>query len=340
MKLLNMNLKQKIILPIVMLLIAGFSILAIVSVKYARNGIEEMVKSQVSQVSEMAGERTSDWIDNEKVKLETWSQIALFQQSAANKRNSKSLQKEASALLAEFSKKFPEFESIAVTDKKGMVVSAADYKVVGMRIDLSDRGYFRKSMTGESAISRVVKNKSTGNPGFVISFPVYSPGSKKTPENICGIILGVIKMESLYSKILGAIKIGTTGNGYMMDPDGLCIAHNKSENILKANIKDFPYGGKFFENEKGLVDYTWKGVNKIAGYNTIPETGWVLVVAAEKEQLMGAAASIRNMMFIMGAAMIILVAAGVWIIAGGISRSVDSVKEVIKEMSGGISAPD
>ncbi len=91
----------------------------------------------------------------------------------------------------------------------------------GIRNNVADRSYYRDIMINgaELSVSEAIISKSLNIPIVVMAVPVKSRDGKTR-----GIIANQFALETI-SAIVGGIKVGRSGYGWMIDATGLMIAH-------------------------------------------------------------------------------------------------------------------
>ncbi len=197
------------------------------------------------------------------------------------------------------------YELVIVADRNGITI--ADSGGGGAKgINMSDREYFKLAMQGKPSLDNVVVNKKTGNPTSIVSQPVVGEDG-----SVIGAIAATLKMDPIAQK-LNEIKLGKTGYVYAMNKQGLFIMHPDAKRILKTNLATEKGMEAFaplaLSGKEGVGEYMIDGVRKSAGFTPVKSTGWVVVAAVNKNEVMSTAYTIRNM--ILGCIIIVVLAAG------------------------------
>ena len=158
-----------------------------------------------------------------------------------------------------------------------VVASNGDsYYSNGSTSNLKDRDYFQKVMsTGKPMVADPVISKVDNKAVIVIAAPIMRNGK------VDGVMGGTITIDDL-SKKVAAVKQGVTGFGFIVQKDGLAIAHPDKKIAMNMNlIKDANVPGglkematRMAKNENGVLQYEFAGVQKYAGYAPIPGTDW------------------------------------------------------------------
>ena len=83
----------------------------------------------------------------------------------------------------------------------------------------SFRDYFQASIQGESYVSGILVGRATGRPGVFLTNPVVT-----TEGDIVGIDIIWLKADTIWA-IIDNVVIGKEGIAYLVDQDGVIIAH-------------------------------------------------------------------------------------------------------------------
>lgn len=209
---------------------------------------------------------------------------------------------------------------VAVEDKKSLMnqkaashgfqrgnIIGADGKSIFDGKDFSDRDYVQRSMAGEVVVSEPLISKVTGEMSIIISAPLREGGVDD--GRIVGVVYFVPK-ETFLNDIVSSIKIGNNGNAYILNKDGLTIAHKNMdivgvENTQEDAKKDQSLAkiaaleAKMTAGESGFGSYTYSGTKKSMAYAPIGETdGWSVSVCAVTNEFIGGA--IQSILFTIG----------------------------------------
>lgn len=146
----------------------------------------------------------------------------------------------------------------------------------GSTSNLKDRDYFQKVMsTGKPMVADPVISKVDNKAVIVIAAPIMRNGK------VDGVMGGTITIDDLSNKV-AAVKQGVTGFGFIVQKDGLAIAHPDKKIAMTMNLlKDSNVPGglkemanRMAKNENGVLQYAFGGVEKYAGFAPIPGTDW------------------------------------------------------------------
>ncbi len=231
----------------------------------------------------------------------------------------------------------PDYEMIFYADREGNYITSNN-----LEGNVGGRDYFR-AVVNEGAdhyVSNPLVSRSTGENIFVVACPVLdSRGERK------GVIASTVLLETLTS-IVGSIKMGERGFGYVVDSTGLLIAHPSPDWRLKLNLLTSAelgfdgldeVGRMIVEGRPGLVRYRRPdGSRMIAIFNLIPDTpGWFLGLALSEEELTGKVTFLARKILLLLLAILVVVILIVIFISGRIAKPVAELKWGVKKVSAG-----
>ncbi|WP_010477549.1 methyl-accepting chemotaxis protein [Thermococcus zilligii] len=163
------------------------------------------------------------------------------------------------------------------------------------------------------------QDASTGKWVITYAVPVYWNGK------LVGVIGLDVFIDTLVEEIKNA-KVGDTGYAYVVNKEGLTIAHPNKDYVMKLNVfqeeslkpvADIVRSGK----ASGVVTYTWNGVQVTAAGYRIPSTGWyvfarvptaevtqgvVKVINTVSEQMQRTAYLMMGLLLLVSAVMILI----------------------------------
>jgi methyl-accepting chemotaxis protein len=236
------------------------------------------------------------------------------------------------ALKKQFSKMGGQYQGIYITDAKGQIYNGVLEN--GERyqgIDLSNRGFFTEvKQTGKPVLSDMTLSKATGKPSVAVCAPIQGEKGQFLGS------LGIVIKAHYFTDLISTRTIGQTGYGYMIDNNGLILAHPKAEHVLNLNLTSVPemasINKRMLAGEKGVDKYYFKGFDKIAGFAPVGFNGWSIAATQNEEEFIAAAVSIRNntiiVAFLAGLVVAIVVLFGARTIVRPINAAVAGLKDI------------
>ncbi|MBW1781844.1 MAG: Cache 3/Cache 2 fusion domain-containing protein [Deltaproteobacteria bacterium] len=328
----KMNLRNRFLFPMILLIILGMGTSTVVSYFKVKNTLEGEIISQLEQIAVSTQKLIDEWIKDQKLNISNWSRQKMYMTAVKDSFIGKAARKSANAELAKLKSDYKYFEDINVANPSGVLVSGSNEKVLD-KINVKDRGFFKASMEGKVYVSEVLKSRATGNPVFFISAPI------REKSKIEGVFFGVVDLNSFTQKFVDPIKVGETGYAYLYEKRGFLIAHPDKSNILKLNMNDLDFGKKMLAQGNGLIRYTYKGVHKLVVFKAIPQLGWTLGLSSNTAELL---APVKNLSYWnLGVALgVLLLAAAVILllvqsIVKPINRIVDGLQKGSEQVASG-----
>jgi methyl-accepting chemotaxis protein len=200
--------------------------------------------------------------------------------------------------------------------------------------NIANRDYFNVAKNeGKPVFSDIVISKSTGKPIAVVCVPI-----KGTSGKFLGVFGLVIKAE-YFTEVVSSRKIGETGYGYMINQKGLILAHPKSEHIMKLDVTSIgemaAINTHMMAGDTGVEEYTFKGVQKIAGFAPVGVNGWSISATQNQDEFLAASHSIRNANILVSLIAGLLTAAVVFFAARTIVRPINAAVAGLKDIAQG-----
>ncbi|MBU3105744.1 Cache 3/Cache 2 fusion domain-containing protein [Clostridium gasigenes] len=117
----------------------------------------------------------------------------------------------------------------------------------------------------------------------------FRPLLDKNKKVIGALGLGNKVLNDYLEQTLNDIKIGKTGYVYIMDSTGTELVHPKNKG---QNIGELDFAKEIISNKNGTIEYTYKGIHKLAYYNYFEPWDWYIVTTANYNDLNSSSISI------------------------------------------------
>lgn len=174
----------------------------------------------------------------------------------------------------------------------------------GTIIDIADRDYFKRALSGEAGMSDPIISRLDGTLSFVFAAPIYDELSQ-----IQGVVVGVSNSFEL-SDMIKEVSFGESGYTYIINKDGTTIAHPNislvinAQNTIKMAEEDPSLASlaelekKMLAFEKGFGQYEESGEVRYLGYAPIPGTQWSIGVTVSQGEILAPVKDLRNAIFL------------------------------------------
>lgn len=225
-------------------------------------------------------------------------------------------------------------KTIMLADTNGMATHTT-----GDVVDIHDRDYFIKALSGENAVSDPIISKTDGSVVVVFAVPI------KQDDKVTGVLIARRDGNDL-STYTGEMEFNQR-EVFMVNKEGTMVANTDQNRIAEMyNIfKEYEANPaledlynlvkKMTEGEQGVGEYTYEGVTKYMGFYPVEGTDWSLAVAAPKSVVM---ARVNRLTAIINIISIFFILTGIGLtvfIARNISQPIKAASDYLNVMSTG-----
>jgi len=298
----NINLKLKLILIGVFVLLIPLAALGIISILQSTSALNDVMNDQLIKRTSELGDSIYNVLKKEKRFVRTIAisrdatevfsrsviesgipdeeRFAYLNRALVNIRNTKDLGEE--------------YQVLWVADLNSIVRAASSPEY--LELDLSDRDYLQIALNGEVNIGQAALNKVTGEPFIPVAAPIYNEEGE-----IAGAAAAILHFGFLWDLIKEAT-IGESGYAYVTDANGLFISHPDPSTLFETQLANLvgmeEIYRRFFARESGYENYVYKGEAKTAGFSIMDETNWVIFLTLPDDEFLAAPRTIRNILLI------------------------------------------
>lgn len=220
---------------------------------------------------------------------------------------------------------------IGVVDLNGI----ARYVLGGKTVNLSDRDYIKKALSGESNISDVLVSRETNETVIMYAAPI------KEDNKVVGVLIGERDARNL-SNITDTLSFEGKGYSYILGKDGTFYAHPDRDYVInQLNILEIADYSKDFEDlvralekvgfgNKGVISYEYLGSRRHMGVVPMSSTGWVLFVGANESDALAGLNRVKNVIVISAIAFLALGILAAIFLGRSISNPVVEYSKIIE----------
>ncbi|MDH8679296.1 EAL domain-containing protein [Fusibacter bizertensis] len=177
----------------------------------------------------------------------------------------------------------PNYENVAVIDLLGIA-----HYIDGDKIDLSDRPYIKKALTGNRSISEVIISRKTGENVIVAAVPIIDA------DRVVGALIARLDM-SLLQQYISTRSLNTTNDTFIISNEGsVVMASGNHKEINEKNLFSLATEDLDYENfsafikareafESGSGEFELEGTHYYVCYKSIVGTKWKIYIAIKKQ---------------------------------------------------------
>ncbi len=235
------------------------------------------------------------------------------------------------------------FFRIAIADLNGNTYSSDSYFESGQAVDISERDYFSESIEGNRGIMNPVISKNSEDNGALImaySVPIYEN------NQVSGVLVALADACFL-NEMTDEMHFGETGYVYIVDSTGTLISHPDRDNVtnqmnlIEAGKTDSNYqsmGGavqKAIDLDKGFGEYQLDNTDYYLSYSKVEGMDWTVLISMSKDEILSALPGLILGNSIVSIIILLLSIVICYFIANKISKRIQQVNHMIKEMGMG-----
>ena len=182
--------------------------------------------------------------------------------------------------LVDTVKSYPALRRISLFDGNG------DLKIVTNRgaSDLAEKAsslpWYKQASTSKDIIfGEVYVPKGMGNAVTTMVKPFLSPEGK-----LFAFLAVDISVEQA-AKPITNIKIGKEGFAYIINKEGMVIAHPDKTKNFQLNVGASDFGKEILQKKSGTTEYSLDGVDRFASFQEYPTMGWIIASSVNKADI-------------------------------------------------------
>lgn len=300
------SLNQKITLSVISLVLVG--IILLLSIVFIQG--KEILVYNSEQLALSKANKLQVIVEN---KINEWQKQVEFLATteAVKEINLDKLNK----LVSSNEKLYDNFSNVFMSDKKGDFVGTN-----GGTGNIKERDYFKEVMNGKVSISKPIISLTTNLPIIVIAVPI-----KDDNDNING-LAGVTVDLTVITDVVNQEKFGDSGYGFMIDSQGVFMAHPDEDKLFNEKIIDnenqsvAALGHRMMKGESDIQDYEVDGVKKVSAFVPIKNTNWSIGVSINKKEITSSISKLKSIIYILGVIVTFFISMCIFLIVRKITR--------------------
>ena len=276
------SLKAKLMLLLILIVFASNGILGFMAYSMSKEGLEESVEKTVTSVAEKVAAQIEQTNEREFHMLDVLANMSVIQAPGISIE-------EKTAIVFGATKTDAHYENIAFYDETGTGITGD-----GVKINFSDREYFKKAMAGEHFVSDPMISPVNNKLLMFYSVPVYNPSRSK----VIGVICAVFHGETL-SDLCKEIYVGKDSHPFVINmKSGKTVADSDVKYVEKGQVLKESTSG---EMKEAIIDAMagnttyksfyepWRKKIMVASYRPVGEScDWAVFCMAPYSEYFGA----------------------------------------------------
>jgi len=284
-----------------------------------QESLSEYIKSQHHQIASRAANEIHLFLQTPittlKILLET-EEITRMQSFAQN------------IILNKVKSTYPTFNRLFIMDTIGFETASTAFeeRVNNYRNSV----FFQNSIQGEHYFSEVYLNNKN-EPYVISSHPI------RKLDKTLGVLAGEIDLKSIWT-LVDSIKIGETGNSFVIAGNGQLIAHpDKRKIIQRVEVINLDVILKIPQEDsiKTRIFYSPEGVEMLGTFTYLPELDWILVIQQPLDEAYSVASRMLYQVFGFVALVIIIAILIAYLLEKRITAPITTLVDGVKRYAEG-----
>ncbi|WP_285906741.1 methyl-accepting chemotaxis protein [Pseudodesulfovibrio pelocollis] len=223
----------------------------------------------------------------------------------------------------------PALESLFVHDAQG--ISVVTTNPGGRGQSYVTQAYFTTIVREGKAnyISNIMLSPVSKQPRVAIAVAIRDQG------RTVGYVGMSIMASAFTAAYIDPIKVGSEGYAFILDPDGRILAH-PNKDLIFEDLSQHDFIRAMMARKTGFLEYQWQGLTKYMAFSQVPETGWIVALAADQDDLMAEASQLQMRLLLLGVFGLALAILVIFLVSRRlITRPLASIAAQAEAISGG-----
>ena len=273
------TLQSKVILVFLALTLAPLLIIGYFSFHSSEKFITSMVVRQLENVAEDKAALLEGWLEERMADVAMVAETSLVQSMDPDR---------IGPYLNLIREKYGVYKKLVLVSETGGLIAASPEKPK----DLEYNHYAQYRVRNNLFVSDITYAHDEKESSFLIAAPVTgSDGS------LLGTVYGNVGTEKIILFILN-VSLGATGECYLVDREGLFLAHKDPHRIFSENISQSDSFRKIFEKsdcKNAYLDY--RGIEVLGASLQVGGTDWYIVVEQDRAEALAAADKLKGVIY-------------------------------------------
>lgn len=200
--------------------------------------------------------------------------------------------------ITDYQKKYPYIKRVRLLKLDGKVHYQSGEANLKKGGDVSGEEWFKDLQgTKEILFSEIFRSDETKESTIIMAKLCIN--SFDNEEKVIA-ALAVDILGQYVTSSLDNTKIGKDGYVYAINDKGYVVAYPDKTKLFELNLGTYDFGKEMLAKDKGLIEYTWDGKDKIAFFQKYPLLRLVIVSSAVKDDILGPIIQMKNLFIAFG----------------------------------------
>lgn len=264
----RMTLQKRLMLLLTVVIIGAFATLYFFVDRSVTQSLREAALRGMDQASAEAAILVDKDLSDKQRSLFQLAQFPVIK--AIDSRPDRAF--EAGRFLTSITRNQPEYEALYIVLPEGRIIAGSNGYLIGQTFpEQTVLDAVRNA--GKGTVSDVLQGED-GQPLFYLAEPINDGRS---------FLIAAMKLDAIGAHI-AQVKMGETGYAYLVDKNGLILAHPVKKYVAKLNIAKESFGPSMLQAKKGQAEYIFEGKQKLTSFHPVQQTGWIVAITIDSKE--------------------------------------------------------
>ncbi len=274
-----MKLLQKILLPLMFVLILAMSVLSYLTYSQSSKALTD-ASLNTMEVTSLTLQRMLDYaLRSTSVLIQATAEDGHVIDFAEKTLTTREQENQINAWLKNRASFVPMMQGFNLMNKEGIIIASSNSSAVGT--DISFREYFQIAIKGNIPKPTPRMSTITNEVLMAAAFPVRN----EFTGEIYGVLAGDISFAQVYETVFAGVRVGKKGYAFAINGEGLIVLDQNKDNLFKENLS---IASKMKEiansNSDGVSDYVNLAGYPVIAYHTKMKGSDMTVIARAEER--------------------------------------------------------
>ncbi len=327
----TIGLRGKLLIPIIGVIVIGFSIMSYVSYKQSYKALEGSITSGAAGSAEGLANVLGLIFSNAKIDAASIASRSAVRDLLSAENPDPAAVEKQDTVLKELVGTQPLYQTVGLFDAKGKMISCSEPKSKGA--DFSDRDFFKSAVTGNGIISQPYLSRIANRHFVAVSAPVRGFDGR-----ILGVAYVAVDLPKLSEIYVKPVTIGDQGYGLIIDKAGQLVGYPKPEGVMNEDMARRALITQRLRGDNTPRDSfraEFNGVEAFYCYERDPVTGWAAVVRGDVDDLFADIATLLKTNLLLAGISIIAASALVFFLVNGVVKALLKGVNFAREVAAG-----
>lgn len=322
----TMTIRTKIFVGVLPITLFSILLTGFVSYRIASKSLIDQRLAAMEQQVAKAVLRLDNWfIEKKQIGSNLSKDIAL--KSACKGENKDVAQTRLKEIFRDYE---GNYENVFITDKNGIITIGAVDGSAGINISALPqyKMNIEEALKGNIFLGDVFASPVTGRAVSLLSFPVMDN------QQVIGILGMPVELMKFSKEFITKDASGSQYE-FIMDKNGIALAHPEEDKILQLDFKAYDWGKEFLSRKNGTIEYSFKNVEKQAVFKEFPGKNWIVASTITQDEILEPVRFLEKVVYWILLVSLLLVIFGIIFMVNKVTGPIRQVTAMLKDIAEG-----